>query len=81
MVATLTGNVMTIGQINYDYPWWQVWPYQPVAPTLPDTSGDFQFSFPAKPTECSDGIHVFPCQRCGECKCGKAKLASAKDHS
>jgi hypothetical protein len=34
-------------------------------------------TYPAAPTECSGDVHVFPCKKCGECKCGKAKLAKA----
>lgn len=27
------------------------------------------------PTECRGDVHVFPCKHCGQCKCGKARLA------
>lgn len=30
---------------------------------------------PTTPTECSGDVHVFPCKKCRDCKCGKAKLA------
>lgn len=30
------------------------------------------------PTECSGDVHVFPCAKCGDCKCGKAKLAKGQ---
>jgi len=28
------------------------------------------------PTECSGEVHIFPCQKCGECKCGKARMTA-----
>ena len=40
--------------------------YQPV-PYVPT------WTVPVAPTECSEGVHVFPCARCNVCKCGKAE--------
>ena len=33
---------------------------------------------PSTPTECSGDVHVFACQKCRTCKCGKARLCVVK---
>lgn len=64
------------------FPWWQVYPTSnPYAPSTgaPSTGGTGNVSvvWPSAPTECSGDLHVFICQRCGVCKCGKAKLTAS----
>lgn len=56
---------------NYQY-----WPYPTQCyPTWPQVQYVYQV---VAPTECSGGLHVFPCAKCGECKCGQAKLTKGK---
>lgn len=56
-----------------DYNPFQPYPdyYQPYQ--APFTSGFI--SVVSTPTECSGDVHVFPCKKCGECRCGKARIA------
>ena len=60
-----TGETLTTGVVQF-YPYTQPWNGYPTYNYLYTT---------VQPTECSGDIHVFPCAKCGDCKCGKAKLA------
>jgi hypothetical protein len=62
-------QVQTVGCIQIS-PLDNSWP----APTYPQ----WNLTVPQPPTECSGDVHVFPCQRCNTCKCGKATLAEPK---
>jgi hypothetical protein len=55
---------------------YQTWPCYPGYPSNPIYYPVLWYQTPAQPPqECSGDVHVFPCAKCGECKCGKAKLA------
>ena len=72
------GGIQTTDNIQY----WttgniQYWPYQPtVYPSVYPQVVTVYTN--ALPTECADDVHVFPCAKCGECKCGKARIAKGK---
>lgn len=67
---------MNTNGLSNTNPW--EWPWQLAQPfSDPVTTGTVTFYHPP-PTECSDDVHVFPCKKCGECKCGKAKLAKKR---
>jgi hypothetical protein len=58
------------------YPWWQVYPTGPRPYEVPEPM--WTNTYQTVPTECSGDVHVFACKKCGECKCGKAKIAKAE---
>lgn len=74
--AITPDGLTTSNCIDYHYSggWWGIYPpyvipQQPPPPTWVITT-------PMLPAECCGDVHVFPCKKCGECKCGKAKLAA-----
>lgn len=61
------GGVQTTGNIQF-------WPYP--YQTYPNYWPVVQYVYATvAPTECAGDVHVFPCLKCGECKCGKARIA------
>lgn len=67
MGGTLTSG-MTAGELN----------------SLIQTTGQgsgvvsYPYVYNAQPSTCSPEVHVFPCQRCDTCKCGKATVKREK---
>lgn len=67
-VTTGGAGCITTGNIQF-YPSGQPWYGYP----------NYQYLYTTvAPTECSGDVHVFPCAKCKECKCGKAKLSASK---
>jgi hypothetical protein len=70
-----TGNNINVSNCGDYFPW-----NRPTPPyyVYPNTYVTGCVSLPPAPTECRGDVHVFLCQRCGECECGKAKLAKGR---